>query len=138
MRGTRTFFYPNVSTTKYLTGLPGIAQNFACAGTGCDFNSVPIGETQFIYDANTSYGTPPTAGILSRQRVQAAWGQFIETQFGYGAWGNRIAGTRFKDYGTLSTFATGARKPPHLCYAAVSPAAPPMATPPTCCGRRTP
>jgi RHS repeat-associated protein len=116
VRGTRTIYYPNVSANRYLAGLPGIVQTFGCSGTGCDFNGTPIAETQYIYDTNTVFDAQPVNGILTRQRTKSSGDNFIEEQYGYDGWGNRITVIKFTGYGIGSGFASGGAQTTTTCY----------------------
>jgi RHS repeat-associated protein len=81
-------FAPN--TTDYIVGLPAYDEVHAGIGTG----GALLGRTRFFYDSATSETTPPTVGRLTKKGV---WldqtGGYLESSFGYDAWGNTTSVT---------------------------------------------
>jgi RHS repeat-associated protein len=120
VRGTKTEFYPNVTTTRYLTGLPGMTQTFDCSGTSCNFAGTPISEVRYIYDSNTNHTTPPTTGNLTRLRTKAGTitdpDKYIDQTFAYDGWGNQVSATAYVQHGSEAAFAAGDSQTTTACY----------------------
>ena len=117
---SKTEFYPLDNGTKYLVGLPARSLSMSCSGSAadgsdCDFSGASglLGETLNIYDANSTYSTAPTTGLLkiTRARLDDSNGvKYGETGFSYDAWGNQTGVTSYSGYGTATSSPTiGAR-----------------------------
>ncbi len=101
----RTEFFPNVSSTKYLAGLPARVTTEDSLNGGA-----VISEALNIYDTNSTYNSTPTTGQVKKTRTLLADNQYGETGYGYDAYGNITSVTQYTDYGTASSSpATGAQ-----------------------------
>ncbi|MRR52592.1 MAG: hypothetical protein EG825_17100, partial [Rhodocyclaceae bacterium] len=116
VRGTKSVYVPNMSSTKYLTGFPASVQAYACAGATCNFDAAPASEVQYLYDGNTSFTTAPAIGALTRQRTKVDATQFIDQVFGYDSWGNQVSLTQYTGYGTAAAFAATDAQTTTFCY----------------------
>ncbi|GAP16103.1 protein containg RHS repeat-associated core domain [Longilinea arvoryzae] len=117
VRSIRTYYYPNVSSSLYLTGLQAFTQTFTCSTTPCVYDGTTLqGEIMYLYDSSTSYSTPPTQGIVTYQRTRIAQDQYSDVRFTYDAWGNRITSTSYTKPGTFSTPATEGAQTTTFCY----------------------
>ncbi|HEY3357994.1 MAG TPA: toxin TcdB middle/N-terminal domain-containing protein [Polyangia bacterium] len=89
------------NTAAYIVGLPAYEELRAGIGTGGPL----LSRTRFRYDGATSEATPPAAGLLTTKGVwddQTGW--YVESAFGYDAWGNTTSVTDALGRTTTKTF----------------------------------
>jgi RHS repeat-associated protein len=125
-RSARTGFFPSISSTQYLVGLPAFQDQYACPGGSCE--SIPAAQTLYLYDDSTSFTAPPSAGQLTGMRVlvdsPGGNARFRDEIYDYDTWGNRTSVTAYTGYGSSSSLAssgprtaTAAFEPTYHTYA---------------------
>ena len=127
-RASKTEYWPRHDSSLYLVSLPARTLQLDCAN-GCDFsgNTGLLGETLYLYDANSQYSSPPApvapdnkAGRLRVQRtlVDEVGGQkrYSETGYGYDSHGNQTSQTTYPGYATAVASPAGAAFTTELEY----------------------
>ncbi len=117
-------FYPNVTSSTYIVGLPATDNNFKCSTSSCDFAaSNMISGKIFLYDGSTAFTTPPMKGQLTAERVltrfyngNTADPRYSDTKYVYDLWGNRIQTTRYTGEGTGTALASSGAQNSYTCY----------------------
>jgi YD repeat-containing protein len=117
-------FYPNVTSSVYIVGLPATDNHFKCSSGSCDFAAGNmIAGKIFLYDGSSAFTTPPVKGQLTGERVLLRFAganytdpRYSDTQYVYDAWGNRIQTTRYTGEGNGTALASSGAQNSYACY----------------------
>jgi RHS repeat-associated protein len=117
-------FYPDVTSSTYIVGLPATDNHFKCPNGVCDFAASNIIDSKsYLYDGSTAFTTPPTHGLLTGERVLTRFNngntsdpRYSDTKYVYDSWGNRIQTTRYTGEGTSTALASSGAQDSYTCY----------------------
>lgn len=115
-RASQMQYYPTVTDNAYLVGLPGYRNQYQCSpSAACDHRLERLlTSTWYLYDNQTRFYDPPTAGKLTGQRTLLRFAgpgptddpRYSDELYSYDAWGNRTGLTRFTGEGTYEALAS--------------------------------
>ncbi len=120
-KAIRSDYYPTISSSVYLVGLPGYTNQFKCPAGSVNGTCMAASLTAdlltssewYLYDGSISFSTPPTTGKLTGRRTQTRFaganytdGRFRDEVYSYDTWGNQSSSTVYNSEGTQTALAS--------------------------------